>query len=48
MTLHSYAEPGDDHVIVDDNALYQQTVGGVALVDWVSALVTGKSAADAG
>jgi len=48
VTLHSYAEPGADHVIVDDNALYRETAGGVALSDWLTALVTGKPAPDVG
>jgi len=48
VTLHSYAEPGDDHVIVDDNALYDERVDDVALADWVAALVAGKPSADVG
>jgi hypothetical protein len=38
---HSYTAPGDDHGVVGDNLFYTIEVNGVALVDWVDALLSG-------
>ena len=46
VTLYSYITPGDDHTVLGGNAFYTQTVNGVLLVDWVTALVTGEPIAD--
>ena len=35
-----------DHTVLGGNAFYTQTVNGVLLVDWVTALVTGEPIAD--
>ncbi len=40
VPLLSYVAPGDDHTVLSDEAFYTQTVEGVALVDWVRALIT--------
>ena len=41
VTQHSYTAPGTDHVIVGDDLFYTIEVNGVALVDWVAALIAG-------
>lgn len=46
VTLHSYTAPGDEHVVLDDDNLYHETVGGVALIDWLAKLVGGRPPAD--
>ncbi|MEV0809856.1 pectin acetylesterase-family hydrolase [Micromonospora sp. NPDC050200] len=48
VTLHTYTEPGDDHMVVDNEDFYTENVDGVALSDWVAGLVAGKPAADVG
>jgi hypothetical protein len=48
VNLHMYTEPGDDHMVVDNEDFYTETVDGVALADWVAALVDRKPAADVG
>ena len=42
VVQHSYTAPGDDHGILEWPAFYEIEVGGVTLVDWVAALVTGE------
>lgn len=46
VTLWSYISPGDDHTVLHRDAFYTQTVEGVRLVDWVTALVAGDTVAD--
>ena len=42
VVQHSYTAPGDDHGVVGDDAFYTLEVNGVALVDWVRALIAGE------
>ncbi len=42
VVQHSYTAPGHDHGVVDDNLFYTMEVNGVALVDWVEALIAGE------
>ena len=46
VTLHSYTEPGDDHMVVDNEDFYSEQVAGVALSDWVAGLAAGRPVAD--
>jgi len=39
---HSYTAPGDDHGIFEFDQFYEIEVNGVALVDWVEALLAGE------
>ena len=39
VNLHSYTAPGSEHVVVDDDRFFTETVNGVALVDWVTKLL---------
>jgi hypothetical protein len=47
-TLHTYTEPGDAHMVVDNEKFYTETVDGVALSEWVTRLVAGNPGADVG
>ena len=42
VVQHSYTAPGHDHGVVGDNLFYTMEVNGVALVDWVEALIAGE------
>jgi hypothetical protein len=42
VVQHSYTAPGDDHGILEWETFYAMEVGGVALVDWVEALIDGE------
>lgn len=42
LELHSYTEPGEEHTTLSDDTFYSREVEGVALVDWVAALVAGE------
>jgi hypothetical protein len=42
VVQHSYTAPGDDHGILEWERFYAMEVGGVALVDWVEALIAGE------
>jgi hypothetical protein len=42
VVQHSYTAPGADHGVVGDNLFYTMEVNGVALVDWVDALIAGE------
>ena len=42
VVQHSYTAAGDDHGVVSDEAFYTLEVNGVALVDWVTALIAGE------
>ena len=46
VVQHSYTAPGDDHGVVGDDAFYSLEVNGVALVDWVRALIAGEPPGD--
>lgn len=46
VTLFSYISPGDSHTILGKDEFYTQTVGGVLLVEWVTALLAGEAIAD--
>ena len=46
VVQHSYTAPGTDHAIVTDNLFYTMEVDGVALVDWIDALVAGEPLED--
>jgi hypothetical protein len=48
VTLHTYTEPGDAHMVVDNEDFYTENVAGVAPSDWVTRLVTGKPGPDIG
>jgi hypothetical protein len=39
LTQHSYTARGAEHGILDDEEFYMMEVNGVALVDWVEALI---------
>ena len=39
VVQHSYTAPSDDHGILEWETFYAMEVGGVALVDWVEALI---------
>ena len=43
VPLASYVAPGDAHTVTADAAFYDIEVGGVRLVDWFTALVTGAT-----
>jgi hypothetical protein len=42
VVQHGYTAPGADHGVVGDNLFYTMEVNGVALVDWVDALIAGE------
>lgn len=46
VEVHAYTAAGDNHVILDNDSFYTATVDGVALVDWVTDLVSGTAVAD--
>lgn len=46
VTLHSYTAPGEGHGIFEFEIFYEMEVNGVRLVDWLKALVDGKSPSD--
>jgi len=46
IDLHSYTAPGEDHVALNDERFYSESVNGVQLSDWVQRLVTGDAAGD--
>lgn len=48
VSLYAYTEPGDAHMVVDNEDFYTENVGGVALSDWVARRVAGKPGADVG
>jgi hypothetical protein len=42
VDLHSYIAPGDSHTVLSQPQFYNETVEGVSLVDWVTAVVRRK------
>jgi hypothetical protein len=46
VVLHSYTAPGDGHRILEWPRFYELEVNGERLVDWVDALIEGKSVDD--
>ena len=42
VNLLSYVAPGDEHTVLGDEGFYTEEVNGVALVDWVGALIVGE------
>ncbi|SDU58660.1 pectin acetylesterase-family hydrolase [Jiangella alkaliphila] len=46
VNLLSYTAPGDQHVVLDDDAFFDETVGATALVDWVADVVEGSPVED--
>jgi hypothetical protein len=46
VVLHSYTAPGDGHRILEWPRFYELEVNGDRLVDWVDALIEGKSVDD--
>ncbi|MDX3006582.1 pectin acetylesterase-family hydrolase [Kribbella solani] len=48
VTLHTYTEPGDGHMVVDNEDFYIQNVDGVPLSAWVAGLIAGKPTVDVG
>ena len=46
VELHSYRAPGTDHVALGNDRFYTDDVDGIALVDWVSAVVAGQPVED--
>jgi hypothetical protein len=42
VVQHSYTAPGDGHGVLEWPEFYETEVGGVALVDWVAALIAGE------
>jgi hypothetical protein len=46
IDLASYISPGNEHTVVARGELYTEEVGGVRLIDWVTALVEGKPVGD--
>jgi hypothetical protein len=46
VTLWSYITPGDSHTVLHTDNFYTETVEGVLLVDWVTALVSGEPVDD--
>ena len=46
VVQHSYIAPGNDHGIYEYEKFYTIEVNGVALVDWVEALLAGEPLGD--
>lgn len=46
VTLWSYITPGSSHTVLHTDNFYTETVNGVLLVDWVTALVSGEPVED--
>lgn len=46
VDLRSYIAPGSDHTVLSSSDFYDEEVEGVALVDWVTALVDGEADGD--
>ena len=46
VEIDSYIAPGADHTAVQYDSFYTETVGGVPLVDWVTALINGEDIED--
>ena len=46
VPLSSWVAPGSTHTVIGSSDFYTETVNGVALVDWVTALVTDRAVPD--
>ncbi|MEQ1701638.1 MAG: pectin acetylesterase-family hydrolase [Ilumatobacteraceae bacterium] len=46
VTLWSYITPGSSHTVLHTDGFYTETVNGVLLVDWVTALISGEPVED--
>jgi hypothetical protein len=42
VVQHSYTAPGSSHTVINNEEFYTMAVNGIALVDWVEALILGE------